>query len=108
MSNYFRPEQELYEASLRGEDLSICAEVIDICCPGYLDRKRWCEKNGWSGLFLELQSNKWYAFPPECVMPVEIPSFTIKLKNLAIFFVPNIALFATFFGTLFLSTLEDV
>ena len=39
--------------------------------------EEWCEKNGWTDLFIE-RPNAYWAFPPFAVMPQPIPSQTLK------------------------------
>ena len=37
----------------------------------YRSKKKWCEVRGWTEPFF--QDNKWYAFPPNAVIPLRIP-----------------------------------
>lgn len=37
----------------------------------------WCHKNGWTELFIQ-RRNEFWAFPPNAVMPLPIPSQVLK------------------------------
>ena len=37
----------------------------------HMRKKEWCEARGWTELFF--QEGKWYAFPPNAVIPQPIP-----------------------------------
>ena len=42
--------------------------------------QKWCKKNGWTDYFV--QNGQFYGFPPEAVMPLPIPTKTIKRAKL--------------------------
>ena len=37
----------------------------------YMRKEKWCKVHGWTDLFF--QEGKWYAFPPNAVIPKPIP-----------------------------------
>ncbi len=37
----------------------------------YIRKQDWCDKRGWTEPFF--QDNRWYAFPPNAVIPQPIP-----------------------------------
>ena len=37
----------------------------------YITKQKWCEDRGWTEPFF--QDNRWYAFPPNAVIPQPIP-----------------------------------
>ncbi len=37
----------------------------------YMRKEKWCQEKGWTDLFF--QEGKWYAFPPNAVIPQSIP-----------------------------------
>jgi hypothetical protein len=39
--------------------------------------REWCDRNGWTELFMERTNNYW-AFPPGAVMPEPIPAKTLR------------------------------
>lgn len=44
-------------------------------CRGWIEE--WCHENGWTELFLQ-RRNEFWAFPPNAVMPLPIPSQVLR------------------------------
>lgn len=40
--------------------------------------ENWCQENGWTDLFVR-ERNEYWAFPPNAVMPLPIPTQTMRL-----------------------------